>query len=992
MKKQILTTLYLLFLGIFLSGAIQAQAIKISGKVTDASDGSPLIGVTIQEKGTTNGSVTDVNGNFSLTASPASTLLFSYIGYAAQEIPVNNRTSINVTMSISQQALKEVVVIGYGTVKKNDVTGSIVAVSSKDFNKGAITSPQDLLVGKSPGVVITNSGGAPGAGATIRVRGGSSLNASNDPLIIIDGVPISNANVAGSQNFLSFVNPNDIETFTVLKDASATAIYGSRASNGVIIITTKKGKAGSKMSLTYDGNTSIASAIKFVDVYSGDQMRQIALDHVSTYGVESLSKLGTSNTNWQKEIFRNAVSQDHNLSLTGSYKTLPYRVSVGYTDQNGILKNTDMKRLTGSVSLDPSFLNDNLKANINAKGMTTNNNFGDAGAIGSAVNMDPTQPVKDGNPLSDGYYQWSNYGANLGTPNPVEQLMAVDNRAVVNRIISNIQLNLKIPFVPGLNANLNLATDYTKSKGHNNLPLSAPGVLTSPLSGRLSDYNGTSSNNLLDFYLSYSKDLAKIQSKVDVTAGYSWQQFKRESFSYTRGIVDATHPYQKTDSTYRAPVILRLISFFGRVNYTLKDRYLLTLTVRDDGSSRFYDGFSKSPTSNQWGLFPSVALAWKIKEESFLKNIDALSNLKVRLGWGITGQQDIGADFPAQAIYTVASPGSYYPIGGEYVPTLRPAAYDGTIKWEQTKTQNAGLDFGFLKERITGSFDIYKRVTSNLLNTVTIPSGSNFSNTLFTNVGSLENKGIEASLNLTPISKKDMSLTIGFNLTYNVNKILKLLITDDPKFIGVLYGDAFTGQKQVTRVGYPAYSYFLNKQVYDANGNPIEGLYVDLSGLGGTVNGNNADQYIYHNPAPDYVLGLSARFAYKNLDISASARANIGNYVYNQVAAGASYDQLYQIGYFKNFTTFLSDTKFVKRQFTSDYFVSNASFLKLDNISAGYKFDNIVNKLSARVSLTVQNLLTVTKYKGLDPEVPGGIDNNFYPRPRTFMLGLSLTY
>jgi iron complex outermembrane receptor protein len=992
MKKQILTTLYLLFLGIFLSGAIQAQAIKISGKVTDASDGSPLIGVTIQEKGTTNGIISDGSGNFSLSVAPASSLIVSYMGYITQEIPVDGKTVINVSLVLNTTKLGEVVVIGYGTVKKNDATGSIVAVSSKDFNKGAITSPQDLLVGKSPGVVITNSGGAPGAGATIRVRGGSSLNASNDPLIIIDGVPISNANVAGSQNFLSFVNPNDIETFTVLKDASATAIYGSRASNGVIIITTKKGKAGSKMSVTYDGNTSIASAIKFVDVYSGDQMRQIALDHVSTYGVESLNKLGTSNTNWQKQIFRNAVSQDHNLSLSGSYKTLPYRVSIGYTDQNGILKNTDMQRLTGSISLDPSFLKDNLKVNINAKGMTTNNNFGDAGAIGSAVNMDPTQVVKDGNPLSDGYYQWSNYGANLGTPNPVEQLMAVDNRAVVNRIISNIQLNLKIPFVPGLNANLNLATDYTKSKGHNNIPLTAPSVLTSPLSGRLNDYNSTNSNNLLDFYLSYSKDLARIQSKVDVTAGYSWQQFKRESFSYTRGIVDDTHPYQKTDSTYRAPVILRLISFFGRVNYTLKDRYLLTLTVRDDGSSRFYDGFSKSPTPNQWGLFPSAALAWKINEESFLKNVVVISNLKLRLGWGITGQQDIGSDFPAQAIYTVSSPGSYYPIGGEYIPTLRPSAYDGSIKWEQTKTQNVGLDFGFLKERITGSFDIYKRVTSNLLNTVTIPSGSNFSNTLFTNVGSLENKGIEASLNLTPISKKDMSLTIGFNLTYNVNKILKLLITDDPKFIGVLYGDAFTGQKQVTRVGYPAYSYFLNKQVYDANGNPIEGLYVDLSGLGGTVNGNNLDKYIYHNPAPDYVLGLSARFAYKNLDISASARANIGNYVYNQVASGASYDQLYQIGYFKNFTTFLSDTKFVKRQFTSDYFVSNASFLKLDNVSAGYKFDNIVNKLSARVSFTVQNLLTITKYKGIDPEVPGGIDNNFYPRPRTFMLGLSLTY
>jgi iron complex outermembrane receptor protein len=740
------------------------------------------------------------------------------------------------------------------------------------------------------------------------------------------------------------------------------------------------------MSITYNGNTSISSAIKFLDVYTGDQLRQIALDHIDLYGADNLSKLGTANTNWQKQIFRNAVSQDHNLSLTGSYKTLPYRVSLGYTDQNGILKNTDMQRMTGAISLDPTFLNNSLKVSINAKGMSTNNNFGDAGALGSAINMDPTQPVKDGNPASDGYFQWSNYGANLGTPNPVEQLLATDNKSVVNRVIGNIQFYYALPFIQGLNANLNLATDYTKSTGHDNLPSTAPSVLTSPLFGKLNDYSGKNYNNLLDFYLSYSKDLTSINSKIEATAGYSWQHFKREGNSYTRGIVDDTHPYQKSDSSSFATENF-LVSFFGRLNYTLMDKYLLTVTVRDDGSSRFAKG-------NQWGIFPAVALAWKIKNEAFLKDVEALSDLKLRLGWGETGQQDIvGNDYPSQARYMISSPGSYYLIGGDYLPTLRPSAYDPTIKWEQTATQNLGLDFGFLKDRITGSFDIYKRVTTNLLNTVTIPSGSNFSNTLLTNVGSLENRGAEISLNIVPISQKDMSLTIGFNLSYNMNKITKLLITNDPNYIGILYGNAFTGQIQVTRVGYPSYSYFVNKQVYDASGYPIEGLYVDLSGKGGTVNGNTSDQYIFHNPIPDYLMGLSARFNYKNFDISASARASIGNYVYNAVAAGASYDQMYQIGYWKNFTTFLSDTRFVKRQFTSDYFVSNASFLKLDNLSAGYKFDHILNnKLSARISLTAQNLMTITKYKGLDPEVPGGVDNNFYPRPRTYMLGISLTY
>lgn len=994
MKKRILAKLSVLFLGILFSGAVYAQGIKITGKITDAADGSALIGVTIQEKGTTNGITSDVNGGFSLTVAGDATLVISYIGYTKQEIPVNNQTSFNISMQVENLRLQEVMVIGYGTVKKTDATGSVVAVSSKDFNRGAITTPQELLVGKSAGVVITSAGGAPGSGSTIRVRGGSSLNASNDPLIIIDGVPIDNNNVKGSSNFLSFVNPNDIETFTVLKDASATAIYGSRASNGVIIITTKKGKIGSPLSITYDGNASISNAIEFLDVYSGDEMRQIALDKTDLFGVESLSKLGTQNTDWQSEIFRVAASQDHSLSLSGAYKTLPFRASIGYTDQNGILKNTDMQRMTGAINLDPSFLNNNLKISINAKGMHTNNNFGEAGALGNAINMDPSQVIKDGNALSAGYFQWGNYGANLGTSNPVEQVLASDNRSTVNRFIGNIQFNYKLPYVTGLSANLNLAADYTKSTGHNNRPVTSPSTLTTPHWGKLTDFNGKNYNYLLDFYLNYIKELAQIDSRVEATAGYSWQHFKREGDNYTRGIVDATHPYQKSDST-AFETENYLVSFFGRVNYTFKDKYLLTLTLRDDGSSRFAE-------ENRWGLFPSAALAWKIKDEAFLSDIKAITDMKLRLGWGVTGQQDIGNDYPAQAKYKVSSSGNYYPIGGKYLPTLRPDAYDPDIKWEETTTKNIGLDFGFLEDRITGSFDLYNRTTKNLLNTVTIPSGSNFSNNLLTNVGSLENNGVEFSLNVIPVSKKDLTLTLSFNVTYNKNKITKLLLSDDPNYIGILYGTAMTGQKQVTRVGSPAFSFFVNKQVYDSHGDPIEGLYVDLSGEGGTVNGDNSDKYIFHNPVPDYLLGFSIRLDYKKFDLSASSRGSIGNYVYNQVAAGSSYDQMYQIGYWKNFPKFLSDTKFVKRQFTSDYFVENASFFKLDNVTAGYRLENLMgNKLNARISFTVQNALTFTKYKGIDPEVGysdvnginvPGIDNNPYPRPRTFMLGISITY
>ncbi len=960
------------------------QRVTVTGTVTDATNGEPIPGVTILVKGTTIGTSTDLVGKYSIQAESNSTLSFSFIGYEPQETPINGRAIIDIALNVSTQSIDEVVVIGYGSVKKNDATGSVVAVSSKDFNKGAITSPQDLLVGKSAGVVITNSGGAPGSGATIRIRGGSSLNASNDPLIIIDGVPIDNNNVSGSSNILSFVNPNDIENFTVLKDASATAIYGSRASNGVIIITTKKGESGKPMRISYDGSLSISNAIKFMDVYSGDEIRQIAYQMDELYDPANFNLLGSANTNWQKEIFRTAVSQDHNISVTGSYKTMPYRVSVGNTIQNGILKNTDMNRYTASVSLDPTFLNNSLKVSVNAKGMHTNQNFGDEGEIGSAINMDPTQVIKDGNPFTAGYYQWGYYGANLGTPNPVEQAMSIDNKSKVNRFIGNVQLNYTMPFLKDLNANLNVATDQTKSDGHNNRPVTSPSVLTSPLWGKLSDYDGKISNKLLDFYLNYKKDIDQISSKIDATAGYSWQHFEREGSSYTRGVVDALHPYQKSDSSSFITENY-LVSFFGRINYSLMDKYYVTFTTRYDGSSRFIG-------DNKWGLFPSAALAWKIKEEVFFKDISALSELKLRLGWGITGQQDIGNDYPAQARYIMASEGSYYYIDGEYIPTLRPSAYDPDIKWEETTTQNIGLDFGFFNNRITGSVDLYKRVTDDLLNTVTIPTGSNFSNTLLTNVGSLENIGTEISLNLVPISTKDMSLNLGFNLSYNKNKITKLLMTDDPNYIGILYGDAFTGQKQVTRVGYPAYSFFVNKQVYDAYGNPIEGLYVDLSGKGGAVNGDNEDKYIYKKPAPDYLIGFSARFNYKNFDFSASTRASIGNYVYNQVAAGASYDQMYQIGYWKNFPKYLDDTQFVKRQFTSDYFVENASFFKIDNISAGYRFNNISNKFSVRLSLTLQNALTITKYSGLDPEISNGIDNNIYPRPRTFVVGLSITY
>lgn len=540
---------FLLMAAFVLTSMANAQQKTITGKVTDSRSGDPMPGVTIIIPGTTTGTITNFDGEFTMAVNAGQALSFSFIGYETRQIVVGDQNVYNVSLSLSVEALEEVVVIGYGQVKKGDATGSVTAISSKDFNKGAITSAQDLLVGKSAGVVITTSGGAPGSGSTIRIRGGSSLNASNDPLLIIDGVPIDNSNVSGSSNLLAFVNPNDIETFTVLKDASATAIYGSRASNGVIIITTKKGQAGSPMKINYDANTAVSSAIRFLDVYSGDEIRQIALDRKSLFGVENLKILGLENTNWQKQLFRTGLTHDHNLSISGAQKSTPYRVSAGYTNQGGIMKNTNMERFTGAISIDPVLLDGSLRANINLKGMLSNFNFGDTGALGSAINMDPTQPVRDGNPKSAGYFQWTNYGANLGTPNPVEQLMEADNKSEVQRFIGNVQLNYRLPFLPDMRANLNLASDRSKSDGYNNRPTTSPSTLTAPLWGKLSDYSGKNSNDLLDLYLNYVKEIVPINSTVDATAGYSWQHFKREGESYTRGIVDATHPYQKSDST-----------------------------------------------------------------------------------------------------------------------------------------------------------------------------------------------------------------------------------------------------------------------------------------------------------------------------------------------------------------------------------------------------------------------------------------------------------
>lgn len=991
------------------SSSAFAQGGLVSGTIEDAETGEPIPGVNIVAKGTTNGAVTDIDGNFSVQADENTVLVISYVGYKSQEITVGSRSRIDIKLGYDVSQLGEIVVIGYGQVDRGDVTGSVIAVDADDFNKGAISTPQELLVGKVPGVVITSQGGAAGTGSKIRIRGGSSLQANNDPLIVVDGMPLESRGISGMANPLATINPNDIATFTVLKDASATAIYGSRASNGVIIITTKQGSMD-KMTISYNGNVSIGTPVNTLDVYSGDEYRALINERVTNGELDdnALVNLGTENTDWQDLIYQNAVSTDHNVSVSGNFKNVPVRGSVGYTDQQGILKYNKMQRTSFTLAATPSLLDGDLKINLNAKGSYIDNNFSNPDAIGGAVSMDPTQPVRNGNSRYGGFFAWTDHDPatvmdpeaapiNIATHNPVSQLEYRDNTSKVQRYILGGKFDYSIPVVSGLTATLNLGMDYYTSEGDDVVNPLASWSEREP-SQNIKHYEETRKNNLLDFYVNYSKKFGA-DHNLDVTGGYSYQHFHVSKTDENRSW---------TESDPGADTVTRkreyyLLSFFGRANYTFKDKYLLTATLRNDRSSRFSE-------SNRSGLFPAVAVAWKINEESFLQNADFLSELKLRAGWGQTGQQDIGDDnesfYPYIPVYTGSLSGAYYQFGNNFYPTLRPNPYDVNIKWETTTTQNIGLDFGFLNGRVTGSVDVYKRETEDLISEIPIAAGSNFSNFLITNVGSMENQGVEVALTGAVISTPDLTWEISGNLTYNENKITKLTALDDPDYPGYATGEIDGGvgnQVQRVAVGQPINTFHLFSQVYDQNGMPIEGLYVDKTGNGGVVAGDEDNKYFLNNPAPKYMMGIASRVSYKGFDFSFSGRLTLGNYVYNNNASSkALYQNLYnQSGYTANILTDVEKTGFTNAQYWSDFYLEDASFFRMDNISIGYNFERIfTDQITGRVSFTVQNAFVITDYTGLDPEISDGsrlgpnvgIDNSVYPRPRTFMLGVNLNF
>ena len=977
----------ILLVALFLMGCLQllAQSRMIQGEVTDAQNGEPLIGATVMVEGEKSVTVTDFDGNFKLqVTSSAKKVKISYIGYVDKIVEISDR--MNVKLESDSQILTDVVVIGYGTARKSDLTGSVATVSSKDFNKGLVSSPEQLINGKVSGVQIMSNSGSASAGSTIRVRGGASLNASNDPLIVLDGVPLEQGGISGnSSNFLSMINPADIESMTVLKDASSTAIYGSRASNGVIIITTKKGQQGA-VKVNFNTTNSLQTRAQMVDMLSRDEF----VDVINQFGTDNQkSLLGTANTDWNDEVYRTAFGTDNNLSVSGSIdKWLPFRVSVGYYNQSGLVRKDNVERWTGNVVLTPSFFQDHLKLTINAKGTLNNNSFNNSGAVWAAATFNPTLPVYSGNSNYGGYNEAldaDGYPVNAGVRNPRGLVDLYDSKSKVSRFIGSMDVDYKVHFLPELKLHATIGADYAKGDGTIYVPAYAAQAFNKDESLSGSDYKygpQKNENRLLTLYANYAKCFENIKSNVDLTAGYDYQYWKSTTpLYYTLSAAGTTLSTVKA-SDYRHV----MLSYYGRVNYSFDGKYLLTATVRRDASSRF----SKN---TRWGTFPSVALGWTLTEEPWLKNQKVLSNLKLRASYGVTGQQEGIGNYNYLPVYTSSVTGAEALINGQYITTYRPEAYVENLKWETTTSWNFGLDFGFLNGRIGGAIDFYTRKTKDLLASVPTAAGTNFSKTILTNVGNVDSKGIEVSLNATPIQTKDWEWNLSYNFTWQNMKVKNLSLTKGGSQTNVKVGPSIDAyQFQVLSEGYEPYMFYVYHQLYDPEtGKPIEGAYADLNHDGEI---NDADLYRYHSPAPKYIMGLSTSLRYKQLTLGMSFRANIDNYVYNGMgmSTGAWETVSYNNSQLNNLNTSFLKTGFKTRQYLSDYYVENASFLKLDNLSLSYNVGKINKWASLTVSAMVQNVFTITGYSGTDPEVPNGMDNSFYPRPRTYSLSLGLQF
>ena len=1006
MKKLLSSIAVLLCLG----AAASAQY-KVQGVVVDEL--GPVIGATVMEAGTTNGTSTGLDGDYVLNVKNASaTVEISCIGYATQTFKASEVPAV-VKLSEDTHFLDEVVVIGYGSVKKTDMTGSVVSIKTDEINRGAVTSPEQMLMGKVAGLLVTPASGQPGAGAKIRIRGAASLNASNDPLIVIDGVPVTSDGGAGMGNPLASVNPNDIESYSVLKDASATAIYGSRASNGVIIITTKKG-SGSGLKVNYSGSTSIKQNYQFFNVMNGQEF----VDYITANYPGSVSLLGYNgvnyDTDWQKEIYRTALQTDHNVSVYGGGKA-PFRLSAGYSLDQATVKVGDNQRYTMDMSVSPKFIDNHLSVNVNVKGIYNKTDWA-ANAIGSAIDFDPTKPTyfPEGSKISwtdktSGEVKtvdmsnkiWNWYGASadpntMAGVNPLSSLYEYNDINDTYRSIGNLQVDYKLFAVEGLRVNVNMGYDVARTAGyHYNTIGSRNAMAASP--DVATQYANRNRNLLFEAYAAYNKEMG--ENNFDAMFGFS-SQSNFVSYEYT-DYLNKEPRWEDKDiyvDTIQDQKQYVLKSFFGRANYSIKGKYLFTATVREDGSSRF------SP-KNRWGLFPSAAFAWNLKNEDFLKGHSRISQMKLRLGWGRTGQQDLGGEYyPYLARYTFGTnPYMEYNMGDKRYSTLGPQAYNPNLKWETTETWNAGLDFALDGEKITGSVEAYYRNTYDLLNRVAAPLGTNFSNYVLANVGNIVNKGVEINLNYNLIETKDVHWSIGGNATFQDIKITKLLQAGDEDLYSVHTGASMgsnEGYSSVYKTGYAPYTFYMYEQMY-LNGEPVYNGVIDREEDGKI---NESDRYLTgKSPNPWLFFGLNTHYSYKNWDFSMNGHGSVGNYAINKVRKGysTSYWTLDQTakGNIRNFNkdylypdwTGNMDTA----QEYSDLWIENASFFKIDDINLGYTF-NLDNKIakSIRVAGSVQNVATFTGYSGLDPELTSsdGVDNNMFPRPRLYTLRVNINF
>jgi iron complex outermembrane receptor protein len=984
----------LLFLVLLLPFSILAQN-TLSGTVLDKISGQPIPGVNVNVQGSTNGVSTDFDGKFQLpNAKKGATIVFSFIGYKNSVITYDAQKSVTVSLEEDANLLSEVVIqVGYGTVTKKDATGSVSQIGAKDFNKGQNVTPESLISGRISGVTVTG-GGAPGAKADIRIRGGSSLNASNEPLIVLDGLPLSNTVPSGSTSILSTIDPNDIESFTVLKDASAAAIYGSRAANGVIVITTKKGTKG-RVKVSFSSQTGVNTVANTVDVLSADQFRSFVNEKGSD---AQKALLGTSSTNWQNEIFNTALTSTNNISASGAlFNKIPVRISVGNVVNPGILKNTSFERTTTSLSLNPVLLDNHLKIDISGNLSFGKNRFQDEGAvIGSAIGFDPTQPVYQANSRYGGYYEWLDPTGNLPllpARNPVARLNQDERSATSTRKWGNVRLDYKLHFFEDLRAVVEAGIDRFDSSGSTEVSTqSALGFQPKAFTdsgyvnlGNYSTYTDALQNKNLNAYFNYTKEVGKFN--VDATAGYNYQLFQKER--YQSGETRQPNP---NEDVITDPDI-NLQSYFGRLNLGYDSRYLLTLNYRRDGTSRFSE-------ANRWGNFAGAAFAWNLSDEAFLKDNETLSNLKLRVGYGTTGQQDISAQYDYLRRVTLGSINSQYIFGNTIYSTARPEGYNENIKWEELTEKNVGLDYGFFNDRITGSINYFDKKSTDLLADIAVPDGANLRNQGFFNVGSVRTKGVEFSIESDIVKNDNLTWNVAFNTTFIDQKISNLGITV-PGFQGYLSGDNIAGGSgnkiQINSVGFAPNSFLVYEQLYDANKRPIQGAYVDRNQDGKI---DVEDRYRYHKPAPDYTFGLFSTLQYKKFDFTMNWRASLGNYIFDNVSSNLGYSDagLRRQTDLSNISSDYYNTGFNfedngTQRYLSNYFVKDASFIKLDNVTVGYTFDKTLLKaVSLRFTAGVQNVLILTKYNGLDPERFNGIDNNVYPRARTFLFGVNANF